>query len=84
MYLSAVFTTNYPAIHWEIIRKPKRHVDYNQPVLKRFLDTRHGKPFESTFQLDHMVHIPAVRIQEGDGSPNDLLNLYHLWEQDIP
>lgn len=84
MYLSAVFKTNHPAIHWGIIRKPKRHVNYNQPVLKGFLDTRHGKPFESTFQPDHMVHIQAVRFCEGTGTPNDLLNLYRIWEQDIP
>lgn len=84
MYLSAVFTTNNPTIHWDIIRKPKRHVNYHQPVLKGFLDTRHGKPFESFFQPDQMVSVQAVRFREGTGAPEDLLNLYRLWEQDIP
>lgn len=84
MYLSAVFTTNHPVIHWDIIRKPKRDIFYHQPVLKGFLDTRYEKPFESTFQPDHMVHIQAVGFRKGNGSSSDLLNLYRLWEQDIP
>lgn len=84
MYTSAVFTSNYPVLCWDIVRKPKRDVCYHRPVIKGFLNLRYGKPFASTFQPDLMLNTQAAKFRNRTGSVNDLLAIYRLWTQDIP
>lgn len=88
MFISLVFTTNHPSLYWDTVQTPKRHVNFQQPVLKGFLNARYGKPFAAAFQPDHMVSVQAAKLLPDHGkisaAERDLVNLYRLWEQDIP
>ena len=87
MLISAVFTTNYPALYWDVIRKPKRDVNYLQPVLCGFVNTQFGKPFHDTFPPDHMVGVQAAKCldrTEKRATERDLLIVYRYWEQCVP
>jgi hypothetical protein len=75
VYLSQVITNNVQGLRWEIVAKPKKDVNYHQPVLTNG---------------EHLVLNPvgivltyAYGIAQGTKGPNRLRELYEIWSKTL-
>ena len=75
MYLSQVFTHNYPSLKWDQIFGSKRFVDYGQPVLVGF-----GKaPFNPVSMMLTLAYGLADKTKDGQR----LRGIYDIWSKMI-
>lgn len=79
MYLGETFRKNHPNIYWTYYTKPRRDFFVNHPLLKGFIDTSAGYPFEACFEPIHMAGVQAAKILSKKSSDADLFNLYCFW-----
>ncbi len=79
MYLGETFRKNHPNIYWTYYTKPRRDFFVNHPLLKGFIETSFGPPFEACFEPIHMVGVQAAKILCKKSSDADLFNLYCFW-----
>jgi hypothetical protein len=73
MYLSQVIVHKNEKLHWEMITRPKRHIDYHQPVL-----LGQGKVPCNPVRL---VRVYAYKIANGNLQKEGLKELYEIWSK---
>lgn len=71
MYLSQVLDNNIDGLHWEIKTRPKKHINYHQPVLV----------CENKIEFNpvHIVLTYSYGIVRGTKGPERLKELYDIW-----
>ena len=72
MYLSCVLEKNVPGLKWELVRKPKNDVDFQQPVL-----VGTGK---LVFNPVRMLVIYAYSLADNTRGPEGLKELFDTWQ----
>lgn len=75
VYLSQVITTNVQGLRWEIVTKPKKDINFHQPVL-----TNGGY---LVFNPVGIVLTYAYGIVQGTKGPNRLRELYEIWAKTL-
>lgn len=75
VYLSQVIITNVQGLRWEIVTKPKKDVNFHQPVL-----TNGGY---LVFNPVGIVLTYAYGIVQGTKGPNRLRELYEIWAKTL-
>ena len=81
MYFGETFRKNHPSIYWTYYTKPRRDFFVNHPLLKGFVDTTSGKPFEVCFEPIHMAGVQSSKILCKTSKDTDLLNIYNIWAE---
>lgn len=81
MYFGETFRKNHSDIYWTYYTKPKRDFFVNHPLLKGFVDTTFGYPFEACFEPIHMAGVQASKLLRNASTDQDLLNIYKIWSE---
>lgn len=81
MYLGETFRKHHPSIYWTYYTKPRRDFFVNHPLLKGFVDTTFGHPFEACFEPIHMAGVQASKILKNTSQDTDLLRIYNIWAE---
>lgn len=74
LYFAEVFLKNYSNLYWNILSKPKSHVDLNKPVIIGFKNAPLYPP--------RIIRNLCSCYAEGDSSKS-LLSLYEVWKSFI-
>jgi hypothetical protein len=76
MYLSQVFSRNYPSLRWDQPSGNKKYVDYGQPVLADFGP---AGPFNPT----HIIVTLAYGLVDKTYSGRRLREIYDIWAKKV-
>lgn len=79
MYLAETFRKEYSHIYWSYYTEPKRNFFVNHPLLRGFVDTTTGSPFDAEFEPIHMAGIQARKILYNKSKDTDLFDIYTIW-----
>lgn len=83
MYLGETLRKNVPNIYWTYYTTPRRDFFVNHPLLKGFIDTTTGNPFEAVFEPIHMTGVQAAKILSRRSCDADLYNIYNIWAEKV-
>ena len=81
MYFGETFRKNHPDIYWTYYTKPKRDFFVNHPLLKGFVDTTFGHPFEACLEPIHYAGVQASKLLRNASTDQDLFNIYKIWAE---
>jgi hypothetical protein len=71
IYFSEVLEKNISGLHWKLVTKPIRSIDYQQPVL--------AGPGKLVFNPVHIMITYAYGISDHSKGPERLRELYEIW-----
>lgn len=74
MYLGEVLRTNLVGIKWKLLTRPRKHIDFHQPILEGFQPGYTCNPVAISIAL-------ASKYAWGSAEPADLINKFYSWKK---